>query len=76
MAICFLKLVFDIGMTQLIYQLFNKNGGGFKIHIAFSMGLFMKIAHGFQTVTVVGKSYLIDGARFIGPFSEKDIVKI
>ena len=73
------QLVFDsfkIGMTQLVYHLFNKTGGDFKTHVTFSMELFVTIAHGFQTVTVVAKSYLIDGARFIGPFSEKDIVKI
>ena len=63
-------------MTQLIYHLFNKNGGGFKTHVTFSMKLFVTIAHGFQTVTVFAQSYLINGTRFIGPFSEKDIVKI
>ena len=62
-------------MTQLIYHLFIKNGKGFKTHVTFSIELFMTIAHGFQTVTVIAKSYLIDGARFIGLFSEKDIVK-
>ena len=61
---------------QLIYHLFNKNGEGFKTHVTFSMELFMTIAHGFQAVTVVAKSYLIDGTRFIDPFFEKDIVKI
>ena len=63
-------------MMQLIYHLFNMYGSGFKTHVTFSMELFVTISHGFQTVTVVAKSYLIDGARFIGPFSEKDIVKI
>ena len=63
-------------MTQLMYHLFKKNGGGFKTHITFSMELFVTIIHGFQTVTVVAKTYLIDGAWFIDPFSEKDFVKI
>ena len=68
--------LFKIGMTQLIYHLFNKNEGGFKTHFTFSMELFMTLPHGFQMVNVVAKSYLIDGARFIDLFSEKDIVKI
>ena len=63
-------------MTQLIYDLFNKNGGGFKTHVTISMELFVTIVHCFQTVTVVAKSYLIDGARFRNPFSEKGFVKI
>ena len=53
--------LFKIGITQLIYHLFNKNGGGFKTHLTFLMELFVTIAHGFQAVTVVAKSYLIDG---------------
>ena len=68
--------LFKIDMTQLIYHLFNKNGGGFKTHVTFSTELFVTIVHGFQTVTVVAKSYLIDGERFIVPIFEKDIVKI
>ena len=62
-------------MTQLIYYLLNKNKGVFKTYVKFSMELFVKINHGFQTVTVFAKSYLIDGAGFMYPFSEKDIVK-
>ena len=58
---------------HLIYHLFNKNGGRFKSHVTFSMEIFVTIARGFQTVTVVANSYLIDGARFIGPFSQKYI---
>ena len=67
---------FKIGMTQLVYHLFNKNGGGFKTHVTFLMEGFVKIANGFETVTVVAKSYLIDGARLIGTFSEKFFAKI
>ena len=63
-------------MTKLIYHLLNKNGGGFKTHITFSMEIFSAIVRGFLTVTVVAKSYLIAGAGFMDLFSEKDIVKI
>ena len=63
-------------MTQLIYHLFNKNGGRFKTHITFSRELSVTIIHGFGAVTVVAKSYLVDGAGFMDPFPEKDIVKI
>ena len=63
-------------MTQSIYHLFNKNGGGFKTQVTFLMELFVTIVHGFQMVTVLSKNYLINGAGFMDPFSEKDIVKI
>ena len=36
----------------------------------------MTIVHGFQSVAVVAKRYLIDGAGFMNPPSEKDIAKI
>ena len=61
-------------MTQLIYNLFNKNGGGLKTHITFSMEILVTIVHSFLTVAVVAKSYLIPGAGFMELFSEKDIV--
>ena len=57
-------------MTQLIYHLFNKNGGGFKTHVTLSIELFVTIVHGFRAVGVVTKSYLVE------LFPEKDIVKI
>ena len=63
-------------MTQLIYHLFNKNGGGFKTHVTFSMELFVAIVNGFPAVSVITKSYLVDGAGFRDPFPERDIVKI
>ena len=66
----------NIGMMQLIYHLFDKNAGGFKTHVTFLMELFVTIVLGFQTVAVVSKSYLVDGAGFMDPFPEKDIVKI
>ena len=68
--------LFNIGMTQLIYHLFNKNGGGFKTHTTSLMELFVAIAHGFLTVAVVAKNYLIAGAGLMNLFSEKYIVKI
>ena len=40
------------------------------------MKLFVIIVHGFWVVVVVAKSYLVDGAGFLYPFPEKDIVKI
>ena len=68
--------LFDIGMTQFIYHLFNKNGGRFKTHVTFSMELFARIVHGFRAVAVVAKGCLVDGAGFMDAFPEKDIVKI
>ena len=68
--------LFNICMTYLIDHSFNKNKGGSKTHVTFSIELFVRIVHGFQTVAVVGKSYLINVAGFMDPFSEKDIVKI
>ena len=40
------------------------------------MELFLTIVHGFLTVAIVAKSYLITGAGFMDLFSEKGIVKI
>ena len=62
-------------MTQLIYHLFNKKGGGFKTHVTISVELFVIIVHRFQAVAFVSKSYLVDEAGFMHPFSEKNIVK-
>ena len=69
-------ILFNIDMTQLVDHFFNKNGGGFKTHATFSMELFVTTVYGFQAVAVVARSYLIDEARFMDPFSEKDSVKI
>ena len=44
--------------------------------MTFSLELFVTIVHGFRAVAVVGKSYLVDGAGFMDPLPEKDIVKI
>ena len=63
--------LFNVGMTQLIHHLFNKNGGRFKSHITFLMELSVTIVHGFQAVAVVAKSYLIAGAGFMDPLSYK-----
>ena len=63
-------------MLQLVYDLFNKNGGRFKTLIMFSMELFVTIGQGFWTVAVVEESYLVDEAGFMGPFPEKYIAKI
>ena len=51
--------LFNIGMTQLIYDLFHKNGGGFKTHITFSMELFVTI------VTVFGQWLLSQRATWL-----------
>ena len=67
--------LFNIGMTHLIYHSFNKNEGGFKTYVTFSIELFVRIVHGYS-VAAVGKSYLINGAGFMDLFSEKDIVKL
>ena len=68
--------LFNIGMTQLIYDLFHKNGGGFKTHITFSMELFVTIGHGSRAVAVVAESYLVDGAGCMDQFPKKNTVKI
>ena len=62
-------------MTQLIYHLFSKKGGGFGTYATFLMELFATIVHGFQTVTVVAKSYLIDGAGFMDMFLKKILLR-
>ena len=67
--------LFNIGMTQLIYHLLSKNGGGFRTYVTFSMELFATIIHGFQTMTIVAKSCLIDWARFIDPFLKKILLR-
>ena len=62
-------------MTQLVHHLFNKNGGGLKFHTAFSMEIFVTIAHGFLTVAVVVKSYLIAGVVFMDLFSKNILLR-
>ena len=42
----------------------------------FQWNFFVTIVHGIQMVTVVAKSYLVDGAGFMDPFLTKDIGKI
>ena len=67
--------LFNIGMTQLIHHLFNKNGGGLKFHIAFSMEIFVTIVYGFLTVAVVVKSYLIAGVVFMDLFLKNILLR-
>ena len=67
--------LFNIGMTQLIHHLFNKNGGGLKFHIAFSMEIFVTIVYGFLTVAVVVKSYLIAGVVFMDLFLKNMLLR-
>ena len=66
--------LFNIGMKKLVYHLFNKNGSGFRTHVTFLMELYV-IDHGFQTVTVVAKSYLIGGTEFKDPFLKKILLR-
>ena len=42
----------------------------------FQWNFLATIVHGIQMVTVVAKSYLIDGAGFMDPFLKKDVGKI
>ena len=53
--------------------MFNKNGGGFRTHVTFSMKLFVTIV--LETVIVAAKSYLIDEIGFMDPFLKKMLLR-
>ena len=63
-------------MTQLIYHLFNKNGGGFKTHVTFSMELFVTIVYGFRAWLLSQRATWSMGQGSWIRFLKKDIFKI